>query len=366
MKDNTSWDKIEVQEAPMLNTFFGRFSEDIGIDLGTENTLLYVKGKGIVINEPSIVSINQRTNQIVAVGHSAKDMLGKTPPHIRTSRPLTKGVVSDFEVTEKMLKFFIDQIHDDKFTIVPRPRVIIGVPLEITEVERKAVEDAVISAGARKVILVEEPMAAAIGARLPVSESIGNMIVDIGGGTTEIAVLSLNGVVTWKSLSIAGDEMTKNITQYIRDVFNLLIGDRVAEMVKFRIGNAVAFDQIINIEVRGRDLMTGLPKEILVSDGQAREALQKSIKMIIENVKSTLELTPPELVADIYERGIILCGGGSLLRGIDQIISKETDVPVRIAEDPLTTVVRGTGALLEDEQLLNEIALPSTSDEPYA
>ncbi|MBU4315245.1 rod shape-determining protein [Patescibacteria group bacterium] len=350
----------------MLNTFFGRFSEDIGIDLGTENTLLYVKGKGIVINEPSIVSINQRTNQIVAVGHSAKDMMGKTPPHIKTTRPLTKGVVSDFEVTEKMLKFFIDKIHDDKFTIVPRPRVVINVPLEITEVERKAVEDAVINAGARKVILVEEPIAAAIGARLPISESIGNMIVNIGGGKTEIAVISLNGVVTWKSLSIAGDEMTKNITQYIRDVFNLFVGDKVSENVKCRIGNAVQLGDLVEIEMRGRDLMTGLPKEILVSDGQIREALNKSVKVIIQNIKSTLEQTPPELVADIYERGIVLCGGGALLRGIDHLISKETDVPVRIAEDPLTTIVRGTGALLEDEQLLKEIAIPSTSDEPYA
>jgi rod shape-determining protein MreB len=350
----------------MLNTFFGRFSEDIGIDLGTENTLLYVKGKGIVINEPSIVSINQRTNQIVAVGHSAKDMLGKTPPHIRITKPLTKGVVSDFEVTEKMLKYFIDKIHDDKFTIVPRPRVVISVPLEITEVERKAVEDAVINAGARKVILIEEPIAAAIGARLPISESIGNMIVNIGGGKTEIAVLSLNGVVTWKSLTVAGDEMTKNITQYIRDVFNLLVGDKVSESVKYRIGNAVQLGDSVQIEMRGRDLMSGLPKEIMVSDGQIREALHKSVNLIIDNIKSTLEHTPPELVADIYERGIVLCGGGALLRGIDHIISRETDVPVRIAEDPLTTIVRGTGALLEDDQLLKDIAIPSTSDEPYA
>ena len=350
----------------MLNKFFGRFSEDIGIDLGTENTLLFVKGKGIVINEPSIVAINDRTNQIVAVGHSAKDMLGKTPPHIRTSRPLTKGVVSDFEVTEKMLKYFIDKIHDETFSLVPRPRIIIGVPLEITEVERKAVEDAVINAGAREVILVEEPMAAAIGARLPISESVGNMIVDIGGGTTEIAVISLNGIVTWKSLSVAGEEMTKNITQYTRDVFNLLVGDKVSEQVKCRIGSAISSMEPLDIEMRGRDLITGLPKEVIVNDGQIREALQKSIRVIIDNIKTTLESTPPELVADIYERGITLCGGGSLLTGLDQIIAKETEVPVRIAEDPLTTVARGTGSLLEDQKLLQEIALPSTSDEPYA
>lgn len=350
----------------MLNKFFGRFSEDIGIDLGTENTLLFVKGKGIVINEPSIVSINNRTNQIVAVGHAAKDMLGKTPPHIHTSRPLTKGVVSDFEVAEKMLKYFIDKIHDESFTLVPRPRVIIGVPLEITEVERKAVEDAVMNAGAREVILVEEPLAAAIGARLPISESVGNMIVDIGGGTTEIAVISLNGIVTWKSLTVAGEEMTKNITQYIRDVFNLLVGDKVSEQVKCRIGTAVLNLDPIEIEMRGRDLITGLPKEIIVSDGQIREALHKSVKIIIENIKSTLESTPPELVADIYERGITLCGGGALLTGLDQIIAKETEVPVRIAEDPLTTVARGLGSLLEDNALLDDIALPSTSDEAYS
>lgn len=350
----------------MLNKFFGRFSEDIGIDLGTENTLLFVKGKGIVINEPSIVSINERTNQIVAVGHAAKDMLGKTPPHIRTSRPLTKGVVSDFEVTEKMLKYFIDKIHDESFNLIPRPRVIIGVPLEITEVERKAVEDAVINAGAREVILVEEPLAAAIGARLPISESVGNMIVDIGGGTTEIAVISLNGIVTWKSLTVAGEEMTKNITQYIRDVFNLLVGDKVSEQVKCRIGTAISQLEPIEIEMRGRDLLTGLPKEILVSDGQIREALHKSVRLIIEDIKTTLESTPPELVADIYERGITLCGGGALLTGLDQIIARETEVPVKIADDPLTTVARGTGSLLDDEMLLNDIALPSTSDEAYA
>ncbi len=350
----------------MLNKFFGRFSEDIGIDLGTANTLLFVKGKGVVVNEPSIVAVNTRSNQIVAVGHSAKDMLGKTPPHIVTTKPLTKGVISDFEVTEKMLKYFFDKIHEDAFTVVPRPRVVIGVPLDVTEVERKAVEDAAISSGAREVFLVEEPMAAAIGARLPVSESVGSMIVDIGGGTTEIAVISLNGVVTWKSLTVAGEEMTKNIIQYTRDVFNLLIGDKVAEAVKCRIGTAVEMDEYMDFEMRGRDLLTGLPKQVLINDGQVREALQKSIRNITDNIKLTLEVTPPELVADIYERGIVLCGGGALLKGIDRIIEKQTEVPVRLADDPLTTVVRGTGVLLEDQELLKEITLPSTSDEGYS
>lgn len=347
----------------MLNKFFGRFSQDIGIDLGTANTLLFVREKGIVINEPSIVAVNTRTNQIIAVGHTARDMAGKTPPHIITTKPLSKGVISDFEITEKMLRYFIDKIHEDSFTIVPRPRIVIGVPLDVTEVERKAVEDAVVSAGAREVFLVEEPMVAAIGARLPITESVGNMVVDIGGGTTEIAVISLAGVVTWKSLTIAGEELTKNITQYIRDTFNLLIGDKIAEQVKCSMGSATDVFDHQTMEVRGRDLLTGLPKQILISEAQVREALQKSIQIIIDNITSTLEVTPPELVADIYERGIVLCGGGALLKGFDKIITKQTDVPVRIATDPLTTVVRGTGVLLDDADLLKEVSLPSTGEE---
>ncbi|MFH1631548.1 MAG: rod shape-determining protein [bacterium] len=350
----------------MLNKFFGQFSEDIGIDLGTANTLLFVKDKGIVMNEPSVVALNTRTNQIIAVGHAAKDMIGKTPPHLVTTRPLTKGVISDFEVAEKMLKYFIDKIHEDSFTIVPRPRIVIGVPLEITEVERKAVEDAALGAGARQVFLVEESIAAAIGARLPITESIGSMIVDIGGGTTEIAVISLGGVVTWKSLPIAGDEMTKNVSQYIRDTFNLLVGERVAETVKHRIGSALELGEPTGMELRGRDLITGLPKQVFVNDSQIREALSKSVQTIIENIKATLEVTPPELVADIYERGIVLSGGGSLLKGLDQRLAKEVDIPVTIANDPLTAVARGTGAMLDDDELLKSMALPSTSDDYLA
>ncbi|MFA6522131.1 MAG: rod shape-determining protein [Patescibacteria group bacterium] len=349
----------------MFNRFLGRFSEDIGIDLGTSNTRVFVKGKGLVMNEPSIVAFNARTNQIIAVGGLARDMLGKTPPHIHTSRPLSKGVISDFEIAEKMLKYFIDKIHEESFTIVPRPRIVIGVPLEMTEVERKAVEDAAMTAGARQVFLVENVVAGAIGARLPITESIGNMIVDIGGGNTEIAVISLSGVVTWKSLSMAGDEMTKAITQYARDVYNLLIGDRVADMVKCRIGSAQELSEPMELQMRGRDLLTGLPKEVIVTDGQIREALHKSVRSIIEQIKSTLEATPPELVADIYERGITLTGGGSLLRGFDRLISRETDIPVRIAEDPTTCTVRGTGALLENEPLLRDITLPGTVDEQF-
>lgn len=344
----------------MLNKFFGQFSKDIGIDLGTANTLVFVKEKGIVINEPSIVAINTRTDQILAVGHDAKDMLGKTPPHIITVKPLQKGVISDFEVTEKMLKYFIDKVHEETFTIVPRPRVVIGVPLEITEVERKAVEDAALSAGARQVFLVEEPLLAAIGGRIPITESVGNMVVDIGGGTTEIAVISLSGVVTWKSLGIAGEELTKNIIQYARETFNLLLGERVAEQVKIRIGSAAPLSEPMEISMRGRDLISGLPKEIIVNDGQIREALYRSIRSIVENIKATLEVTPPELVADIYERGIALSGGGALLRGLDEVIAKYAAIPVRIIDDPLTAVVRGAGALLENDALLKEITLPST------
>ena len=345
----------------MFNKLLGKFSKDLGIDLGTANTRVFVREKGLMINEPSVVAVNTRTDQILAVGSDARDMIGKTPPHIMTTRPLNKGVISDFEVAEKMLKYFIDRVHKESFTIVPRPRIVIGVPLETTEVERKAIEDAALSAGAREVFLVETPMLSAIGARLPISESVGMMIVDIGGGTTEIAVLSLGGVVTWKSLPIAGDELNKNIVQYARDVFNLMLGERVAEQVKIRIGSVVEQTEPLTMEMRGRDLLSGLPKEIIVTDAQIREAIQKSVTTIVQNIKSTLEVTPPELVADIYERGIVLTGGGSLLRGIEQLISRQAEIPVRVAEDPLTCAVRGAGALLENEALLKDLALPSAS-----
>lgn len=347
----------------MFDSFFGKFSKDLGIDLGTANTLVYVQDKGIVINEPSIVAINTRTDQILAVGRAAKEMLGKTPAHILTVKPLNKGIISDFEVTEKMLKFFIDKVHQDHFTLLPRPRVVIGVPLEITEVERKAVEDAAYSAGAREVHLVEEPMAAAIGARLPIEDAVGTMIVDIGGGTTEIAVISLSGVVTWKSIPIAGEELNKNIVQYARDVFNLHLGERFAEMIKMKIGSAIDTGTPLEMEMRGRDMLSGLPKEIMINDSQIRDAMSKSIRLITENIKATLEITPPELVADIYERGIVLTGGGALLRGIDKLISKIAEIPVRIADDPLTAVVRGTGLLLENRTLLETIALPNASQD---
>jgi len=347
----------------MFDNLLGRFSRDIGIDLGTANTKVFVKDKGIVINEPSVVALNMKTGQILAIGEDAKKMLGKTPPHIVATRPIVDGIISDFEVTEKMLKYFIDKVHQEGFTILPRPRVVIGIPLDITEVERKAVEDAALSAGAREVFLIEKAMAAAIGARLPISDAVGNIIIDVGEGTTEIAVIALSGVVTWKTLRVAGEEMNKNIIQYARDVFNLLLGEKIAEDIKIKIGSASEIKEPLTMEMRGRDLLTGLPKSVTVNDTQVREALGRSVKQIIEGVKATLEVTPPELLADIFERGMILTGGGALLRGLDQTISRATEIPVRVADDPLTATVRGTGLLLENFPLLREIAVPSTQEE---
>ncbi|MCG2701477.1 rod shape-determining protein, partial [Candidatus Parcubacteria bacterium] len=287
----------------MFNKFLGKFSKDLGIDLGTTSTLVHIPDKGIVINEPSVVAVNMRTDEILAVGEEAKKMVGKTPSHIQAIRPLVDGVISDFEVTEKMLKYFIDKVHSESFTLIPRPRVVIGIPLDITEVEKKAVEDAAKSAGAREVYLIEESMAAAIGARLPVADATATMIIDIGGGTTEIAVISLGGAVTWKTLRLAGNSLDNDIIQYVREEFNILIGEQVAENIKIKIGSAVPLREKMEMPLRGRDLINGLPKEVIVNDGQIREAMQRTINQIIENIKITLETTPPELVADIYEHG---------------------------------------------------------------
>ena len=346
----------------MLNKILGKFSKDLGIDLGTKNTLVYTAEKGIVINEPSVVAVNIRTDEILAVGNDAQKMLGKTPGHIQAIKPLVDGVISDFEVTEKMLKYFIDKVHSESFTLIPRPRVVIGIPLDVTEVERKAVEDAVKSAGARQVFLVEESMAAAVGARLPVIDPTATMIVDIGGGTTEIAVISLGGVVTSKSLRIAGNQMDNDIIQYIREEFNMLIGEQVAESIKIRIGSASAMKEPMDLEVRGRDLLNGLPKSVSVNDGQIREAMGKTLGQIMENIKITLETTPPELVSDIYEHGIVLAGGGALLRGLDKEIASAAKIPVRIADDPLTCMVRGAGILLADQKLLARVLSPGTEE----
>ncbi len=346
----------------MFNKFLGKFSKDLGIDLGTKNTLVYTAEKGIVVNEPSVVAVNTRTDEILAVGDEARKMVGKTPGHIQAIKPLVDGVISDFEITEKMLKYFIDKVHSESFTLLPRPRVIIGIPLDITEVEKKAVEDAAKSAGARQVFLIEESMAAAIGARLPVSEATATMIVDIGGGTTEISVISLGGVVTWKSLRSAGNSLDDAIIQYIREEFNILIGEQLAEKIKIKIGSAGELKENIEMKVRGRDLINGLPREIVINDSQIREALSKNINQIIDNIKITLETTPPELVSDIYEFGIVLAGGGALLRGLDKEIAQATKIPVRIAEDPLTCVVRGTGILLSEPELLDKVISPGADE----
>jgi rod shape-determining protein MreB and related proteins len=346
----------------ITGNLFGNISKDIGIDLGTANTLVYVKGKGIVINEPSVVAINKKTGQVLAIGKEAKNMVGKTPSHIVATRPLVDGVISDFEVTEQMLKYFIEKIHKESFSLVPRPRVLIGIPSGITEVEKKAVVDAATSAGAREAYLIDEPMAAAIGARLPVTEAAGNMVVDIGGGTSEIAIISLGGVVSSRSLRVAGDEMNEDIIRHCRDEFNLLIGEKTAEDVKILIGSAYPLREPMNAPVRGRDLVSGLPKEIILTDEQVREALSRSIRIIVNNIKTVIEETPPELLSDIMNKGIILAGGGSLIRGLDKLIANQTEMPVRLMEDPLTAVVRGTGIVLEDLENLKNILIESQDE----
>jgi len=334
---------------------FSRFGHDLGVDLGTKNTLVYVDKKGIIINEPSVVAINSRTTEILEIGREAKKMVGKTPSHIQTIKPLVDGVISDFEVTEKMLKYFIKKVHSENFSLLPRPRIIIGIPLDITEVEKKAVEDAAKSAGARKVYLVEEVMASAIGARLPVLDATANMVVDIGGGTTDIAVISLGGVVSYKSLRFAGNELDNNIIDYIREEFNLLIGEQLAERIKIQLGSAIPFAEPRVMEVRGRDLINGLPKSIMVSDAQIREAIGRTVDKMIDNIKLTLESTPPELISDVYESGIYLTGGGALLYGLAEFISAAAKIPVVVVDDPLTCMARGTGFLFADGKLLEKV-----------
>src|SRR3989338_3621729 len=336
---------------------FGKFSKDIGIDLGTANTLVYVRGKGIMINEPSVVALNTKTKQILAIGHEAKRMVGRTPGHIVAVRPLVDGVVSDFEITEQMLKYFIGKASAGRAGFFSRPRVVIGIPTGATDVERRAVQEAALNAGARAAFLIEEPMAAAIGARLPVQDATGCMIVDIGGGTTEIAVISLGGIVVSKSIRIAGDEMNNNIIQYAREEYNLLLGERTAEKVKIEVGAAIPQKETLETIMRGRDMITGLPKEITISDKEIQQALARSIRIIINAIKEAVEETPPELVADIMTRGITLAGGGVLVRDFDKLVFKETQIPVHLCDDPLTAVVRGAGVVLEDLDNLREILL---------
>lgn len=343
----------------MFDRLLSRFSQDIGIDLGTANTLVYVRGRGIIINEPSVVAINTNTNQVLAIGDEAKKMVGRTPASIVATRPLVDGVISDFEITEQMLRYFIDKVHTQKWNLLARPRVVVGIPSGVTEVERRAVEDAATNAGARQTFLIEEPMAAAIGSRLPIQDPAGSMIVDIGGGTTEVAVISLGGIVASKSIRIAGDELSEDIIKFARDEFNLSIGERTAETIKIKIGSAYPLEGSKTAPMRGRDLVTGLPKEIAVSSEQIRKALSRSVREIIDAVKLTIEETPPELVADILERGIVLAGGGALLKGLDMLLHQQTKMPVHIADDPLTAVARGTGLVLEDIDSLKDILVPS-------
>lgn len=346
----------------IFDSIYEKFSKDIGIDLGTANTLVYVKGKGIVINEPSVVALNIKTKQILAIGNEAKLMVGRTPPHIVATRPLVEGVISDFEITEQMLRYFIDKVHQKTYSFLRRPRVVIGIPSGVTEVEKRAVQDAALNAGARTAFLIEEPMAAAIGARLPVQDAAGSMIVDIGGGTAEIAVISLGGIVISKSIRIAGDKMNENIIQYARDHFNLLLGERTAEEVKIKIGSAYPLEQPMETIMRGRDLVTGLPKEVLVNDDDIRQALSYSVRVIVNNIKSAVEETPPELVADLMHQGIVLAGGGALLRGLDILVQERTQIPVHVADDPLTAVCRGAGVVVEDLGTLKDV-LVNTSFE---
>jgi len=348
----------------MFDKLFGIWSKDIGIDLGTANTLVYVRGKGIVINEPSIVALNNKTGKILAIGNEARKMVGRTPGYITVSRPLVSGVVSDFEVTEQMLRYFIDKVHQESFSLVPRPRVVVGVPSGVTEVEKRAVEDATYNAGAREVYLIEEPMAAAIGARLPVQEAVANVIVDIGGGTTEVAVISMGGVIASRSLRVAGDKLNEDIVRYMRQEKNLLIGEASAENLKITLGSAYELEDELEGKIRGRDLVSGLPKEINISSEEVRGAINRSTKSIVLAVKNTIEETPPELIADLINRHIFLAGGGALLRGLDRAIAEETKLFVKIVDDPLTAVARGCGFILESVEQLKSL-LVSTDREGY-
>ncbi|PIU16581.1 rod shape-determining protein, partial [bacterium (Candidatus Gribaldobacteria) CG08_land_8_20_14_0_20_39_15] len=345
----------------MFNKILRYFNEDIAIDLGTANSAVYVRGQGIVLNEPSVVALNTKTGQILAVGEEAKKMVGRTPAHIQAVRPLVRGVISDFEVTEQMLRYFIEKAHHKKFIPLSWPRIIVGIPSRVTEVEKKAVEDAAKNAGAREVFLIEEPIAAAIGARLPIQEAKGTFIIDIGGGTTDIAVISLGGIVTSQSLTIAGDRLTDDIVRYIQQKYQILIGERSSEEAKIGIGCAVPFKEKKDFRLRGRNLVSGLPEEIIVDSEDIRKAMEKSLNNMVEAVKDTIEKTPPELLADIMASGIYIVGGGALLAGLDALLSAATKMKVKIIEDPLTAVVRGGGIVLENLDTLREVLADTSS-----
>ena len=331
-----------------LNAILGLFSRDISVDLGTANTLVLVRGQGIVINEPSVVAIEKKSKKVLAVGDEAKEMVGRTPANIVAIRPLRDGVISDFDVAERMLHYFIKKVHERALLpAVPRPRVVVGLPSGVTEVEKRAVHDACINAGARQTLLIEQPTAAAIGADLPINEPVGSMIVDIGGGTSEMAVFALGGIVVSRSLRVAGDEMDEEVMRYAREKYNLLIGQRMAERIKMAIGSAYPLPEEQTMTLRGRNLITGLPEAVEISSVEVREALSSPVAMIVEEVRTTLEETPPELIADLMEQGIAIAGGGALLKGLADRLSDETKMRVYVADDPLTCVVRGGGVVLE-------------------
>jgi len=340
----------------MFSSFLGLFSNDIGIDLGTANTLVYVRDHGIVLREPSVVAVQAGTNKVLSVGEEAKRMLGRTPANIVAVRPLKDGVIADFEVTEAMLRHFIRKAHGRRSMFRPRPRVVIAVPSGITEVEKRAVKESATRAGAREVFLIEEPMAAAIGCGLPVQEAAGNMIVDIGGGTTEVALISLAGIVFSRSVRVAGDELDEAIMQYMKRAYNLMIGERTAEEIKIKIGSAYPMETETTMEIKGRDLVAGLPKTLTITSQEVREALMEPVSTIVESVRVTLERCPPELSADLVDRGLVLAGGGALLRGLDKLLSEETGLPVHMAEDPLSAVAEGTGRALMEIKFLRQVA----------
>jgi rod shape-determining protein MreB len=345
----------------MFENFKNKMSNDIGIDLGTANTLVYVRGVGIVINEPSVVAVNVKTDRMVAMGEKAKAMMGRTPTHIRVVRPLVDGVISDYEVTEEMLGTLINNANNihKKFL---RPRVVVGVPVGITNVETRAVYDAARAAGAREVYIVEEPMAAAIGIRLPIHDAEGSMVVDIGGGTTDIAVISLSGIVKAKSLKVAGDKLNTDIISYVRDHYKILIGEKTAEDIKLKIGSAVPVGEEEEMSIKGRDLVTGLPKEVVITDTDVREAMYVSISQIVESIKEVIETTPPEVLSDIMKKGIILAGGGALIRGMDTLINMQLNLAVTVCEEPLTAVARGCGIILEDVEKYKEVLIKDHDD----
>lgn len=346
-----------------IEKIYSLLSNDMGIDLGTANTLVYVRGRGIVTNEPSVVAVNQKTGQIVAIGGAAKDMLGRTPTHIVAVRPIVEGVISDFEVTEEMITYLINSGQKDSRKFLG-PRVVVGVPSGITNVEIRAVRDATKNAGAREVHIVEEPVAAAIGIRLPVMEPVGSMIVDIGGGTTDIAVISLGGVVRSKNVRIAGDKFDSDIISYIRGEFKILIGEKTAESIKIAIGSVIPSEQSMETVIRGRDLVTGLPKEVVITDADIREAMSQSINTLVESVREVLETTPPEILSDVMHRGVYLAGGGALIKGLSTLIESNLKIPVHIAEDPLTAVARGAGIILEDLEHFKEVLIANKDDLP--